>query len=226
MNPSPSLAKRLRPASLAAVLAMLALCVLASPASASGVFKGVPNGPISGTLNAPTDIMSPVGCGSRDVTILPADSPDGSSFLVAFVTVSDCSGNVVSFHGNGVELAPSTFQIDADRTAASLHLSRPLYDLLSSNDPPPQVSTLDINLQLTGVGKLLPPEMIRYQLGKTDEGDGIIVNLNHVGCRNATLAGTVSEDGGATNYLTGATVHTQLCKQLPGSLFVFVFPQK
>ncbi|HKR98226.1 MAG TPA: hypothetical protein VJU79_01805 [Candidatus Dormibacteraeota bacterium] len=148
----------------------------------------------------------------------------------------DCAGTLTSLH-SGCAVSPHSagddcaalgdFKIDEDRTTASLDASVPLYDRLSNSDPAPQVSTLDINTDWTGVGKLRS-EMIHYQLGKMPVGDSeaIVINLDHESCRDASLTGAISEDGGATNYLDGATTESHLCEQIPGSLFLYVFPFK
>jgi hypothetical protein len=218
-----------------ALIAALALLVAAVPANAGPPEMGTPHGTLRGTLNAVSDSVAPVGlCGSREVTLAATQNTDGSKFFDAAVATYDCGGTLTSLHDGCADLpnapddgcsALTALQINEDRTAGSAEVTgMPLYDVTNGFDNAPQVSTFDADVAWAGFGKL-QTQMFHYSLGTKNPYNAVIINIDHERCRNAGLSGTISEDGGA-NYLDGATTTGQLCEQIPGSTFLFVFPFK
>ena len=72
---------------------------------------------------------------------------------------------------------------------------------------------LAIDLTWTGSGRIRR-ENIRYVNGHTD---GVtVVNHDHEACRDASVSGSVD---GAADF---AAIDTRLCRQIGGSLFLFI----
>lgn len=200
------------------------MLVLSAPAGAT-VFKGVPGGPLSGNLDAVAQWNSTNGCLDRSIQVMANKNPDGLFAGINFEVWDHCNNVPVVERFGGTEVSPAEFQMDQDRTLASLHATIPTYDFLNwdpeSGADPPQLPSIDVDLDWTGIGRLKPPAMIRYGVGHDD--NLTIVNLDHETCRAATVSGSVVDEGDGTDYAQDPLVDNRLCQQVAGSMFLFVF---
>jgi hypothetical protein len=188
--------------------AVVALAFASAPASADSPIRLFDHP--KGDLSAFTELQSTSGCIDRDTLLFPVVHYDGTKEADIEVTEYDhCADQVLSDHVS-ISGQPD-LSITDDLTSASLQETIPTFDAL---DPAfPQIGTLTVDLVWQAGGPLYT-DTILYDNGHS--GAVTLVNHDHELCRDATLAGTL---GGET---VGNVVRARLCRQIGGSLFLFI----
>jgi hypothetical protein len=198
---------------LVPTVAALALLSSSAAADAPTRFFGHPKG----GLHAPTDLRASAGCVDQDLFLFPIQNPDGTRAVFAEITRYDhCADQVVLDHfGDSETLTSNELSVASDLSSASLTATIPMYDGLDPSFPATDPLTLDLSwIASTGPYN----ENIVYANGHRD---GItLVNHDHETCRDATVSGTAGD--GVNDYAAGATAESQICRQIAGSLFLFI----
>jgi hypothetical protein len=187
------------------ISALAALALVPSTAAAAPTFFDHPKG----GLSAPTNLHTGAGCIDQDTFVWPLQNPDGARAVFAEVTEYDhCADQVLLDHVGRIDaLTPAELSIASDLTSASLTATIPMNDALDEAFPPADPLTLD--LSWTGGGRQHRSNLL-YENG---HHDGItVINHDHEACRDATVAGAP----------TGTVADARLCRQLGGSLFLFI----
>jgi hypothetical protein len=195
------------------ILALAALALVPSTAAAAPTLFDHPKG----SLSTPTNLHTSAGCVDRDTFVWPMQNPDGTRSVLAEVTEYDhCGDQVLLDHvGFTDTLTRAELAIASDLTSASLVATIPMNDALDEAFPP--TDPLAVDLSWTGIGRQDRTNVL-YENG---HHDGLtVINHDHETCRDATVSGTVSD--GSTDYAAGAVVDSRLCRQIGGSLFLFI----